>query len=136
MRFRHWSSHRIVLFVAPGVCLTLRLSAQEENEFKIEVKIELDPSIQPESVRVQYYLVGEFGGYGDFRDRPRALAGEIFLPLDRTVNVQTRKAVVYARGCEIATFAAGLLLGPSRVRFECHKLPTIWLRGRVAGVPL
>jgi len=118
--------------VALGVCLTLRLTAQEDGGFKIE----LDPSIRPESVHVQYYLVGEFGGYGDFTDRPRAIAGEISLPIYRDFQrANSVKAVVYAKGCEIATFAADLLRDLSRARFECYRLPTVWLRGRVSGAP-
>jgi hypothetical protein len=73
--------------VALGICLTLRLTAQEQDGFKIE----LDPSIRPESVHGQYYFVGDFGGYGDFTDRPRVLADEIFLPIYR--DFQRAKSV-------------------------------------------
>jgi hypothetical protein len=125
MSRRQWFSNRIVMFVALAVCLILRLTAQEENGFKIE----LDQSIRPESVHVQYYLVGEIGGYGDFTDRPRALEGEIFLPIYRDFQrAKSVKAIVYAQGCEIATFAADLLLDPSWVRFECRPLRTVWLK--------
>jgi hypothetical protein len=128
MRFQHWFLYRVMCL---GVCLTLRLRAQEEDGFKIEFD---DSHIRPESVHIQYYLLGEFGGYGDFTDRQKPLAGEILLPLYRGLQrARLVKAILYATGCEIETFAADLLLGPSRAKFECHKLRTTRLRGRVAG---
>lgn len=46
------------------------------------------------------------------------------------------KGVVYAKGCGLGTF----VLDPppviaSRIRFDCHKLRTVWLKGVVTGYP-
>jgi hypothetical protein len=128
MRYQHRFLYRVMCL---GVCLTLRLRAQEEDGFKIEFD---DPHIRPESVHIQYYLLGEFGAYGDFTDRQKPVAGEIVLPLYRGLQrARSVKVILYATGCEIETFAGDPLLGPRSAKFECHKLRTTWLRGRVAG---
>jgi hypothetical protein len=44
------------------------------------------------------------------------------------------KAVLYAKGCELSTIVLDPLPSrPSRVSFECRKLPTVRLRGTVVG---
>jgi hypothetical protein len=119
-----------VIFVAG---IALRLIAQEQDGFTIE----LDPDIRSEAVHVDYYLVGGFGGYGGFTDRLKASTGELFLPVYRDGQRATSlKPVVYAKGCELATFALDPLPpGRSSVRFECRKLGTVWLKRMVSGHP-
>jgi hypothetical protein len=123
----------MVVVVTFKVGLALSLIAQEKEG----VKIELDPSIRSEAVQMHYYLVGGFGGYGAFTDGPRALTEELLLPIYRGgQRAKSLKALVYAKGCELATFALNPLPpGPNRVRFECRKLGTIWLKGVVTGHP-
>jgi hypothetical protein len=123
------------MFVAAGlgVGLALCLIAQAKDGLTID----LDPIIRPEVVHVFYFLKGGFGGYGDFTDRTAASAQEVFLPIYRNGQRATSlKAVVYAKGCELAAFALDPLLAvPGRIRFECHELRAIWLNGVVIGYP-
>jgi hypothetical protein len=123
----------ISLAVALGVGLAIGLVASEKDKLAIE----LGPDIRPEAVHVHYFLKGGFGGYGDFIDPTQASGKELFLPIDRDGRRATSlRAVVYTKGCELATFALDPLPpGPSRVRFECRKLRTIHLRGTVVGYP-
>lgn len=122
------------MVVVLGVGFALSLHAQEKDG----VKIEVDPSVRSEAMRVHYFLVGGFGGYGGFTDVPPKLSTEeLFLPLYRDAQrANSLKAVVYAKGCELATFTLDPLPpGPSRVRFECQRLRTIRLKGVVIGYP-
>ena len=115
---------RLVMGVSFGVGLTLGLIAQEKDEFRIQ----LDPSVRSESVHLYYCLVGGFGAYADFTDRPKVLAEELFLPIYQYgQRARSLRAIVYAKGCELATFAPyPLALGPNSVRFECRNLGTVW----------
>jgi hypothetical protein len=118
-----------------GAVLAHCLASGEQEEFRIA----LDPSLRPEAVQVYYFLLGEFGGYGDFNGRAKATDGEILLPVYRNGQRATSlKAVLYARGCEVTTVSVMLAAQPpgaSRVRFTCLKLGTVWLRGAVTGHP-
>jgi len=119
--------------VGLGVGLALCLIAQAKDGLTID----LDPDIRPEAVHVHYFLTGGFGGYGDFTDRTAGSAQEVFLPIYRDGQRATSlKAVVYARGCELAAFALDPLPPiPGRIRFECHKLRAVRLKGVVTGYP-
>jgi hypothetical protein len=122
---------RMVGVLILGVGRALSLIAQEKEGFKIE----LDPSLRSEAMQVHYYLVGGFGGYGAFTDGPRALTEDLFLPIYRGgQRAKSLKAVVYGKGCELGIFALNPLPpGTNRVRFECRKLGTVWLKGVVIG---
>jgi hypothetical protein len=126
-------SLRALLIVIVGIALAPCLIAQGKDGFTVE----LNPSIGPESVHVNYFLTGGFGGYGDFTERTEASAHEVVLPMYRNGQRATSlKAVVYAKGCALATFVLDPLPpGPGRVSFECRKLRTVALKGVVTGYP-
>jgi hypothetical protein len=121
------------VIMALGVSVALSLIAQGKEGLIIE----LDPNIRPDSVHVDYFLEGGFGAYGDFTDRTKASDQELFVPIYLDGQRATSlKAVVYAKGCELATFVLDPLPpGSSRVRFECYKLGAVWLKGVVTGYP-
>lgn len=127
-------SIRALLIVIVGIALAPCLIAQGKDSLTIE----LDPSIGPESVHVNYFLRGGFGGGGgDYTDRTQASPHEVVLPMYQNGQRGTSlKAVVYAKGCALATFALDPLPpGPGRVRSECLKLRTVTLKGMVTGYP-
>jgi hypothetical protein len=119
--------------VGLGVGLALCLIAQAKDGLTVD----LDPAVRPEDAHVRYSLTGGFGGYSDFTDGTAASAQEVFLPVYRDgQRASSLKAVVYARGCELAAFALNPLPPiPSRIRFDCHKLRAVWLKGVVTGYP-
>lgn len=124
---------RPLLIVIVGIFLTRSLIAQERDGLTIE----LDPSTDSASVRVDYYLTGGFGGYGDLANHTQLSGREVVLPTYRNgLRARSLKAIVYVKGCAFSTFVLDPLPpGPSHVRFECQKLPAITLKGIVIGYP-
>jgi hypothetical protein len=126
---------RMFVTVGLGVGLAPCLIAQAKDGLTID----LDQDIRPEAVHVHYFLTGGFGGYGygNLTDGTAASAQEVFLPIYRDGQRATSlKAVVYATGCELTAFALDPLPPiPGRIRFECHKLRAVWLKGVVTGYP-
>jgi hypothetical protein len=121
----------MVALVALGAGLALCQIARDEEE----IRLKLDPNAQSQTVHIYYFAVGEFGGLGGSLDAAKDL--DAFLPTYFTGRrAKSLRAIVYARGCEIATFALDPLPpGPSQLQFACRKLGTVWLRGVVTGHP-
>ncbi len=100
----------------------------------------MEPAQQSSTLQFSYFLTGPFGGYGEVGElfgTPQHPLAEIPLPVYQNEHrAQSLKAVVYAKGCELARFTLDPLpLGSSRVPFVCRELPTIPLRGRILGYP-
>ncbi|MGB7760825.1 MAG: hypothetical protein WBL61_13410 [Bryobacteraceae bacterium] len=114
-----------------GIGLAAGLVARDEEE----VRIRLDPNTPSQTVRVSYFIKGGFGGFGGSREGRKDF--DLFLPTYQgDQRAQSIKAVVYAKGCEIAAFALDPLPpGPSQLWFDCRKLGTVWLKGVVTGHP-
>ncbi len=121
----------------PAAMVLLALAPDLTAQGKDRLVIDLDPSIEPASVRVAYFLTGPFGGRGDFTNDLKTLRHQLALPLEQDGERATSlKAVVYAKGCAVQTFAMDPLpAAPPRLRFECRKLRTLVLKGVVAGNP-
>ncbi|MBN9656579.1 MAG: hypothetical protein J0H49_00290 [Acidobacteria bacterium] len=116
--------------------LTFSLSSQELDQ----VLIQVPPAQQSSTLQFSYFLTGPFGGYGAVGELPTTLehpVAEIPIPIYQNEHrAQSLKAVVYAKGCELARFTWDPLpLGSSRVPFVCRDLPTLRLRGRILGYP-
>lgn len=124
---------RMFVTMGLGVGLVPYLVAQTKDG----ITIDLDPAVRPEAAHVRYFLTGGFGGYGDFTDGGAASGQKVFLPVYRDgQRAMSLKAVVYAKGCELAVFALDPLPAvPGRIRFDCHKLRAVWLKGVVNGHP-
>jgi len=121
----------MAVVVTFGIGLAPGLIAQDKEE----VRIRMDPNIPSQTVHVHYFVKGEFGGFGGFRDGSKDF--DLFLPTYQgDQRAKSLKTIVYAKGCEIATFVLDPLPpGPSRLRFDCQKLATDWLKGVVTGHP-
>lgn len=104
---------------------------------KDDVVVEFDQGVALESVHVNYGLKGPFGAYVDLTERIRASGSRIALPAyNEGQRARSVRAMVYAKGCELATFVLDPLLpGSQRVRFKCRGLRTVMLRGAVTGCP-
>lgn len=116
--------------------LTFSLSSQELDQ----VLIQVEPAQQSSTLQFSYFLTGPFGGYGGVGEllaTPQHPVAEIPLPVYQNEHrARSLKAVVYAKGCELARFTLDPLpLGTSRVPFVCRELPTVRLSGRILGYP-
>jgi hypothetical protein len=97
------------------------------------IKISLPPEIPSESVDIEYYLEGAFGGRGNFVPaRPKVDSYEV----DASYNGEAAgnvKLVVYAPGCQFETFDVPIEEGASSIQrnFECSPLPMVSLAGNI-----
>jgi hypothetical protein len=103
-------------------------SGNSEDIFTISVA-EPTPA---KDIQIRYFFTGEFGGHGS------SVADQI--PGNKIVirtgvegkSAKTFKAVVYAPGCQFVTITVDDLTPSNRQGdFQCQKLPTIQLHGRV-----
>ncbi|MGC9969675.1 MAG: hypothetical protein ABSE56_03690 [Bryobacteraceae bacterium] len=96
------------------------------------ISISLPPDVLSETVDIHYVMSGPFGGYGGFvRPQRDVHAYEIEAAVDGKLATGI-KIIVYAPGCEIATFDEALS-GPSTVpeEFTCRRLPSVSLSGKI-----
>ncbi|MGC4051119.1 MAG: hypothetical protein QM757_17285 [Paludibaculum sp.] len=119
-----------------ALVLTLSLRCQDLDQVLIQVQ----PAQQSSTLQFSYFLTGPFGGYGgvgELSGTPQHPVAEIPLPVYQNEHrAQSLKAVVYAKGCELARFTLDPLpLGSSRVPFVCRELPVVRMRGRILGQP-
>src|SRR5258708_5186249 len=98
--------------------------------------ISVAPPIQAKDVQVRYFLTDESGVRWS---STAAAAGNDKLVIHADAAGKTPKsfkAIAYAPGCQFVTFTAEDLASSTRQGdFQCQKLPTVELRGKVALPP-
>jgi hypothetical protein len=96
------------------------------------VSISLPTDVPSETVRIFYFLTGPFGGSGGFVNPEQNIHAYRIEAAVKGIAASRIKTILYAPGCEIATFDDSLP-GPSTVseQFTCRKLPTVSLTGRI-----
>jgi hypothetical protein len=110
--------------------------ASMQSDFP-SVSVLLPANISSETVQISYFLIGPFGGYGDYTKQRRGLQSyEIPAAVEGKAAREIRM-IVYASGCEIETFVFPLTEG-SRVRqkFECKRAATVHLVGQIVPTEL
>ena len=87
-------------------------------------------------IEVRYFLTGAFGGYGTFVPNPDR-DGAYRIPLEQEGRrANSMKAILYGRGCQFQLISLDLLTTPTRsATFECRRLSTITLNGRISPPP-
>lgn len=96
------------------------------------VVVLLPSSVPSETVQISYFLLGPFGGYGDYTDK-RAAVSSYQMPAAVEGKAATEiRMIVYAPGCEIQTFVIPLT-EDSRAsqEFPCQPVQTVKLSGRI-----
>ena len=84
---------------------------------------------------VRYFLTGVFGGYGAFvREADEDGAYRIPLAQDGKL-AKTVKAILYAPGCQFSLISMDLTTPTRSATFECRRLSTITLNGRISPPP-
>src|SRR5580700_9297590 len=100
--------------------LPLRAHIDSKQHDFPSVSVLLPADIPSETVQISYFLIGAFGGYGDYtKQQPGLRLYEIPAVAEGKAASEIRM-IVYASGCEIKTFVFPLTEG-SRVeqKFEC-----------------
>jgi hypothetical protein len=86
----------------------------------------------PKDVQVRYFLGGEFGGFFA-SSTASGVENKIVIKTEHESKTATSfKAIAYAPGCQFVTISVDDLASSDRQgEFQCQKLPTTLLQGRV-----
>lgn len=96
------------------------------------ISIALPQDVPSETVHIHYFMTGPFGGVGGFvRQERNVHAYRIEAAVEGRPATRI-KVIVYAPGCEIATFDDALP-GPVTIQeeFTCRELPSVSLAGQI-----
>jgi hypothetical protein len=127
MLFRRPRVFALVLVAFVGSCLASDGSSSDKI-FTITVP----PPTLPKNVQVRYFLSGEFGGVFS-SSTATGTEDKIVIRTEHESKAATSfKAIVYSPGCQFVTISVDDLSASDRQgEFQCQKLPTTLLRGRV-----
>jgi hypothetical protein len=113
------------------------LSAQQNSTDRVQgpqVSINLPSDFQSENVRINYFMVGPFGGYGGVLKQQRNLHA---YQVNASVNGQAAKSVkliAYVPGCQITTFDLVLSGAANQEReLQCRPLPSVSIVGQITS---
>jgi hypothetical protein len=130
-------------FLRPGLLIALILiflapcfAVQDSGTGDIFTIAVAKPTLAND-VQVRYFFTGEFGGYGSSISNPVDGNKVVIKTGPEGKSAKTFKAIVFAPGCQFVIISVDDLTDANRQGdFQCRKLPTIQLRGRVDRVDL
>jgi hypothetical protein len=115
----------ILVFLAP--CL----AAQDSGSGDIFTIAVAKPTLAKD-VQVRYFFTGEFGGYGSSVSDPVDGNKIVIKTGVEGKSAKSFKLIAYAPGCQLVTLTVDDLAASNRQgEFQCQKLATLQLRGRV-----
>jgi hypothetical protein len=122
----------ICVILAAITSLLPRIPHTPTDKALPSVSISLPPSVPSQTVQISYFLIGPFGGDGDYASqRSDVHSYEIPTAVDGKAATEVRM-IIYASGCEIQTFVLHLTEGlAAKQGFPCHRVPTVTLSGRI-----
>ena len=109
------------------VNLSLTLAAQDRPR----VSLALPPGIDSETVHIEYFLTGPFGGYGSFVHPEKGKASYDIDPFVEGRAANNIKIVAYFPGCEVATLDFTFSGAPVERALDCRPLGSVLLRGQI-----
>lgn len=122
----------LLLTLVTPVFLAPCLAAQSGNNVEDIFTISVAAPTSAKDIQVRYFFTGEFGGYGSSVADPIAGNKLVIKTGVEGKSAKTFKAIVYAPGCQFVTITVDNLTDANRQGdFQCQKLPTTELRGRV-----
>jgi hypothetical protein len=120
------------LLIAVSVALFVPVFAAQDLP---KVSLVLPPGSASETVQVNYFLAGSFGGYGGFvKPEPRRETYDI----EPFVNGRAAagiKVIAYIPGCEILAFALTSSGTSIERRLHCRPLGSIPIEARILDIP-
>ena len=114
-------------------CLAPGAAAGQPAEAHLPiVSLVLPSAIAPENTAIFYFLIGPFGGYGDFvRTEKERQSYDIAASVDGKPATKI-KIIVYMPGCEIVSLDIPLQSEGIEQRPTCKPLPSIPLSGQIS----
>ncbi|HEY6491210.1 MAG: hypothetical protein WCC26_17515 [Terracidiphilus sp.] len=123
----------IVLFLSTGLLAT---SQDIESQGSPTIRLSLPPDIPSNSVHINYFLTGPFGGYGGFvtpasgRSSYEIIAAVDGKPAERV------KLIFYAPGCQIETLDIQMQSQTVSQQLLCVPLAQKILHGQIMPAPI
>ena len=122
---------RIALLVAAVPVAAGQDSASQQPP---RISFTLPADIPSETVQINYFMIGPFGGYGDFvRTEKGRSTYDILASVDGKPAANV-KVIAYLRGCEIATLEIPMQDTTQSRSLSCKLLGRILLRGQISPV--
>jgi hypothetical protein len=109
------------------VILALTVAAQDRPH----VSLALPSGIASETVQIDYFLTGPFGGYGGFVSPEKERAMYDIDPFVEGRAAKNIKIIAYVPGCEIATMDFTFSGASVERRLDCRPLGSVLFRGQV-----
>lgn len=96
-----------------------------------KVSLFLPSGVSSETVQIEYFLTGSFGGYGGFVRAERKRASYDIEPFVDGRAAENIKIIAYLPGCEIATLDLTFSGTPVERWLDCYPLGSVSFRGHV-----
>lgn len=118
----------LMIFACVAVACLPASSSDNENIFTVNIA----PPTAAKDVQIRYFLAGEFGFVSSSSTAKGAESTIVIRTQQQSKAATSFKAIAYAPGCQFVTFNVDDLATSTRQgEFECQKLPTTLLQGRV-----
>lgn len=99
------------------------------------VTLFLPPNIASENVQINYFMIGPFGGYGNYVDAKRS-RGSYDIPASvEGKPAEAVKIIAYLSGCEIVKLEITMQSQVESRTLACKTLGTVPLPGRILRIP-
>ncbi len=102
-----------------------------EAQDRPKVSLRLPSGIASETVQIDYFLTGPFGGYGGFVRAERKKASIDIEPFVDGRPAENIKIIAYLPGCEIAALDLTFSGMPVEQWLDCYPFGSVWFRGQL-----
>jgi hypothetical protein len=124
---------RIALLVAAVPVAAAQDSASRQAP---TISLTLPSDIPSETVQINYFMIGPFGGYGDFvRTEKGRTTYDVVASVDGKAAANV-KVIAYLPGCEIATLEIPMQGTTLSRPLSCKLLSRILLRGQISPISI
>ena len=124
---------RIALLVAAAAPAMGQDSASRQAP---KISLTLPSNIPSETVQINYFMIGPFGGYGDFvRTENGRTTYDVVASVDGKAAANV-KVIAYLPGCEIATLEIPIKGTTLSRPLSCKLLGRILLRGQISPISI
>ncbi len=103
-----------------------------EAQYRPKISLVIPSGIASESVQIDYFLTGPFGGYGGFVRAERKRASYDIEPFVDGRPAENIKIIAYLPGCEIAALDLTFSGAPIEQGLDCYPLGSVSFRGQLS----
>jgi len=113
------------------LALSIPALAQNQDVQGPVVSLLLPPGIASETVQIEYFMIGPFGGYGGFiKAEKNRTTYDLHASVDSRL-AKNVKVIAYLPGCRIVTLNIAVSRTTPEQDLQCQPLATVPLRGQI-----